>query len=107
MGRGRAAHRGIGRLGRPGGMTINSVFEAASDAADAARSFMASDRGRRMRRQVATVLIVAAPVISELPVIRRHPVARILRTAGMAALVVKGAEWLRDWQPQVVPDLSS
>jgi hypothetical protein len=105
MGRGRAAHRGIGRLGRPGGVTIDGVFEAASDAAEAARSFMASERGRRMRRQVATVLIVAAPVISELPVIRRHPVARILRTAGMAALVVKGAEWLRDWQPQGLPEL--
>jgi hypothetical protein len=86
-------------------MIVDGVFEAASDAAEAARSFIASERGRRLRRQVATVLIVAAPVISELPVIRRHPVARILRTAGVAALVVKGAEWLRDWQPQAIPEL--
>jgi hypothetical protein len=84
---------------------VDGVFEAASDAAEAARSFMASERGRRVRRQVATVLIVAAPVISELPGIRRHPVARILRTAGVAALVVKGAEWLRDWQPQTLPEV--
>jgi len=86
-------------------VTIDSVFEAASDAAEAARSFMASERGKRVRRQVATVLIVAAPVISELPVIRRHRVARIVRATGMVALVVKGAEWLRDWQPQGLPDL--
>jgi hypothetical protein len=84
---------------------VDGVIEAASDAAEAARSFMASERGRRVRRQVATVLIVAAPVISELPVIRRHPVARVLRVTGMVALVVKGAEWLRDWQPQGLPEL--
>jgi hypothetical protein len=84
---------------------VDGVFEAASDAAEAARSFMASERGRQMRRQVATVLIVAAPVISELPVIRRHPIARVLRAAGVAALVVKGAEWLRDWEPQALPEL--
>ena len=84
---------------------MNGVFEAASDAAEAARSFMSSERGRHMRRQVATVLIVAAPVISELPVIRRHPIARVLRAAGVAALVVKGAEWLRDWEPQALPEL--
>lgn len=85
---------------------LDEVFEAAADAADTVRSFMASERGRRLRHQVATALIVAAPVISELPVIRRHPVARILRTAGVAALVVRGAEWLRDWQPQNLPDLT-
>jgi hypothetical protein len=84
---------------------VDSVFEAASDAADATRTFLASERGRRMRRQLATAVIVAAPVISELPVIRRHPVARILRTAGVIALVVKGAEWVRDWQPQGLREL--
>jgi hypothetical protein len=83
---------------------LDGVFEAASDAADGVRSFLASERGKRMRRQVATALIVAAPVISELPVIRRHPIARVLRAAGVAAMVVKGAEWLRDWEPQALPE---
>jgi hypothetical protein len=85
---------------------LDEMFEAAADTATAVRSYMASEQGRRLRHNVATALIVAAPVISELPVIRRHPVARILRTAGVAALVVKGAEWLRDRQPQGMPDLS-
>jgi hypothetical protein len=84
---------------------VDSAFEAAADATDAARSFLGSERGQRLRRQVATALIVAAPIVSELPVIRRHPIARVLRAAGVAALVVKGAEWLRDWQPQPVPEL--
>ena len=45
------------------------------------------------------MLIVGAPLVSELPVVRRTPVARVLRVAGVAALVIKGAEWLRDWEP--------
>ena len=79
---------------------VDTAFETVADAAHSVRSFMASERGKRVRHQVATALIVAAPVISELPLVRRHPIARLLRTAGIAALVVKGAEWLRDWEPQ-------
>jgi hypothetical protein len=78
---------------------VDTVFEAATDAADAVRTYLASDQGRRLRRGVATMLIVGAPLVSELPVIRRTPMARVLRAAGMVALVVKGAEWLRDWEP--------
>jgi hypothetical protein len=78
---------------------VDSVVEAASEAAEAVRAYLASDQGRRLRRGIAAVLIVGAPLVSELPVIRRTPVARVLRVAGMAALVVKGAEWLRDWEP--------
>jgi hypothetical protein len=78
---------------------LDSVFEVAADASAATRSFLASDQGRRLRRQFATALIVGAPLLSELPIVRRSPVARVLRTAAMGALIVKGAEWLRDWEP--------
>jgi len=81
------------------GGIVNSVIEAAAEAADAVRAYLASDQGRRLRRGVAAVLIVGAPLVSELPVIRRTPAARVLRAAGVVALVVKGAEWLRDWDP--------
>ena len=83
---------------------VDSVFEAAADAADAVRTYLASDQGRRLRRGVATMLIVGAPLVSELPVIRRTPMARVLRAAGVVALVVKGAEWLRDWEPILAPE---
>ncbi len=89
---------------RPQSKLIDSVFEAASDAASATRSYLASEQGRRIRHQVATVIIVGAPLISELPLVRRHPIARILRTAAVAALLVKGAEWLRDWEPAAEPE---
>lgn len=80
--------------------TVDALFERAADAADAARTFLASEQGKKLRRQIATVVIVGAPLISQLPVVRRNPVARLLRTAALGTLVIKGAEWLRDWEPQ-------
>jgi hypothetical protein len=84
---------------------VDAVVAATADAVHATRSFLASEEGRRLRRRVASVAIVGAPLIAELPIVRRSPVARILRTAGLVTLVVKGAEWLRDWDPRVVPGL--
>ena len=82
--------------------TVDALFERAADAADAARSFLASEQGKKLRRHIATVVIVGAPFISQLPVVRRSPVARLLRTAALGTLVIKGAEWLRDWEPQTM-----
>jgi hypothetical protein len=78
---------------------VDTLFEKAADATDAARSYLASEQGRRLRRQIATLVIVGAPLISEFPVVRRSPLARILRTAAVGTLLIKGAEWLRDWEP--------
>jgi hypothetical protein len=86
---------------------IDTVFETASDAASAARSFLASDTGQRLRHQAATVLIVATPLISQLPVVRRSPIARLLRTAAVGALIVKSAEWLRNWEPGAEPEFGT
>jgi hypothetical protein len=79
---------------------VDAVFEMATDAAEAARTFLVSEQGRRLRHQVATAIIIGAPIISELPLVRRSPVARFLRTAAVGTLVIRGAEWLRDWEPQ-------
>jgi hypothetical protein len=79
--------------------SVDALFEKAADAADAARDFLASEQGRRLRGQIATLVIVGAPLISELPIIRRSPMARLLRTAAIGTLLIKGAEWLRDWEP--------
>jgi hypothetical protein len=84
---------------------VDSAFEAASDATDKVRTYLATERGRRMRHRLGTALIITAPLMSELPGFRRTMLARLLRTAGVVALVVKGAEWLRDWEPQQVPEV--
>lgn len=79
---------------------LDSVFESAADLAAAGRSYLASEEGQRLRENLSKIVIVGAPLVSQLPMIRRTPVARFLRTAAFAALLVKGAEWLRDWEPQ-------
>jgi hypothetical protein len=79
---------------------VDVLLEKAADATEAARGYLASEQGRRLRRQIATLVIVGAPLISEFPVVRRSPLARILRTAAIGTLLIKGAEWLRDWEPQ-------
>jgi hypothetical protein len=86
----------------------DSIARSAAGAAAAARDYLVSDEGKRLRENVAKVVIVGAPLISQLPIVRRSPFARILRTAAFATLLVKGAEWLRDWEPRAsvagVPD---
>jgi hypothetical protein len=51
---------------------------------------------------VATGLIAAAPLISRLPMFRATPLGRIVGLAGGAALIVKAAEMIRDWEPRPV-----
>ena len=94
------------RASRPS--LADAAFEAAADAWAAARNYLASENGRRLRRQVATAVIVAAPLVSELPVVRRSKVARIVGIAAVGTILVKGAERLRDWEPEVVfPDFTA
>jgi hypothetical protein len=52
---------------------------------------------------VAAAVIVGAPLASELPLIRKTIVARVLRRAALVTLAVKAAEWLRDWEPALEP----
>jgi hypothetical protein len=78
---------------------VEEVLDAAGEAAEATRTYLASAEGRELRRKVATAVIVGLPLASELPVFRRTPLGRLVRTAALGALVIKGAEWLRDWEP--------
>ena len=78
---------------------VEDVLDAAGEAAEAARNYLASEDGRELRRKVATAVIVGMPLVSEIPVFRRTPLGRLVRTAALGALVIKGAEWLRDWEP--------
>jgi hypothetical protein len=65
------------------------------------RRYMASPEGRQMRRRVAQFLIIAAPLAFRLKFFRANPVGRVLGVVGGAALVVKLAEALRDWEPDL------
>jgi hypothetical protein len=61
--------------------------------------FLDSPAGRRLRRVLAGAAIVGAPLLFRLPLLKRYPLLRLLEVAGGAALVVKFAEALRDWEP--------
>jgi hypothetical protein len=63
------------------------------------RAYMGSPEGQQLRRRVAQVLIIGAPFLFRMNFVRRHPVGRILGLVGGAALLVKLAEALRDWEP--------
>ena len=76
------------------------AVQAAGEAIRAGRDYLASEEGRVLRHKLANSVIWAAPLLSEMPVIRRTPAGRLLRLAGVTAILIKGAEWLRDWEPR-------
>ena len=68
-------------------------------AVDDVAEFLDSPAGRRLRRLIAGAAIVGAPLLFRLPLLKRSPLLRALELAGGAALLVKFAEALRDWEP--------
>lgn len=78
---------------------MESLLDVAAEAVEAGREYLASEQGRELRRKLAAAVIVAAPLVSELPMFRRSPLGRLVRTAAVGTVLVKGAEWLRDWEP--------
>src|SRR5437016_5647237 len=91
-------------LTRRASTALDVAARTTRDLVRSGRRYLASEQGRAVRRKMATVVIIGAPIVSELPVIRRHPVARLLRTASLATLLIKGAEWVRDWEPGYGPN---
>ena len=73
--------------------------DATRMAVDEAKRLAASEQGRKIRHNVATGLIVAAPAVVSLPVLRRTRVGKLIELAGGAALIVTVAEKIRDWDP--------
>ena len=65
---------------------------------DEVLSFLDSPSGRRLRRMLATGLIVSVPLLMRIPGLRSTPIGRLIGVTGGAALVVKLAEAIRDWE---------
>jgi hypothetical protein len=60
--------------------------------------FLDSPPGRRLRRIIATGMIVSVPLVMRIPGLRRTPIGRAVELLGGAALVVRLAEAVRDWE---------
>jgi hypothetical protein len=80
--------------------TLNRATSGLERAAADLRAYLASPEGRRVRRVLAGALIVAAPVITRLPVFRATKLGRLVGFTGGAALIVSAAKWLREWEPR-------
>jgi hypothetical protein len=86
---------------------MNERLEELSDwldaSADEVLTFLDSPAGRRLRRFLATGMILTIPLLLRLPGLRRSPLGKVLEVTGGATLVVKLAEMIRDWEREL-PD---
>ena len=78
--------------------TIHAIADRVGVAADDLLEFLDSPAGRRLRRVLATTVIVSLPIVMRIPGLKRSPIVRLLELTGGAALVVKLAELIRDWE---------
>ena len=65
---------------------------------DQTRAWLATENGRRFRQ--ARALLVATPLVFRHRFFRSTWTGRILELAGGAALLIKVAEAIRDWEPE-------
>ena len=79
--------------------TIQQVGDRIVVTVDEIEAFLASSAGRRLRRVLATGIVLSVPLLFRIPGLRRYPLLRWLELVGGAALIVKLAEALRDWEP--------
>ena len=86
---------------------VDEIRDQAVRAWNDVQDYLASDEGRRMRAKVAAGLMVAAPLIARLPVMRASKLGKLIGFAGGAALVVKAAEMIRDWEPATATTAAS
>jgi hypothetical protein len=77
---------------------LHQIAERVDMTVDELVSFLESPAGRRLRRYLATALIVSVPIVLRIPGLRRSPIGRLIEVGGGAALVVKLAELIRDWE---------
>jgi hypothetical protein len=77
---------------------LREVAERTEITIDELLEFLDSPTGRRFRSIVATGLILSVPMIMRIPGLRRSPIGRMVEVAGGAAIVVKLAELIRDWE---------
>ena len=81
---------------------MNTQLQEVSDRIDASvdelLAFLDSPAGRRLRKHLATGLIVSVPLVMRMPWLKRTPLGKLIELGGGAALLVKAAELIRDWE---------
>ena len=78
---------------------LEELTRRVSEGVEDLRTYLASPEGQQLRKRIAQFAIIGAPLIFRMRFFRANPVGRLLGMVGGAALVVKMAEALRDWDP--------
>ena len=83
-------------------LRVNAQLQEIADRIDTSVEelvgFLDSPTGRRLRKHLATGLILSVPLVMRLPWLRRSPIGKLIELGGGAAIVVKVAELIRDWE---------
>ena len=80
---------------------VDELQRRARKGADEVRAYLASPEGQQLRRRAAQVLIIAAPLLARSRIFGRTRVGKLVGILGGAAIIVKLAEALRDWEPEI------
>jgi hypothetical protein len=80
---------------------IDELTRRLAEGAGSVRAYLASPEGQELRKRIAQIAVVAAPLLFRMRFFRATPMGRILGMVGGAALLVKLAEALRDWEPTI------
>ena|SRR5436190_6561452 len=74
--------------------------KALAQGVEQTRAWLATENGRRFRQIAARALLVATPLLFRHRFFRYTWTGRIVELAGGAALLIKLAEAIRDWEPE-------
>lgn len=77
---------------------VQEITDRIDASVDELLEFLDSPAGRRLRKHLATGLIVSVPLVMRLPWLKRTPIGKLIELGGGAAIVVKVAELIRDWE---------
>jgi hypothetical protein len=83
------------------GDVIQTLVDRTAQGVEDAKRYLATPEGQRVRKRIAQVAVVAAPLLFRSRFFTKTWPGRIIGLAGGAAAVVKLAEALRDWEPQL------
>jgi hypothetical protein len=77
--------------------------EILGSGAEQLRDWLATPQGRRFRQLVARGMLLGSPLIFRLRIFKASPLGRVIEFAGGAAVLIKLAEIIRDWEPDTFP----
>jgi hypothetical protein len=77
---------------------LKEIADRANVSFDELLTFLDSPTGRRLRKMLATGLIMSVPLVTRIPGLRKSPIGRMIELVGGTALVVRLAEVIRDWE---------